>query len=386
MAAAMVAACQVEKSANPLSPAVGGPIEGVVISTPNILEPGQDWQLRAPDQPLKMLFQNASTSGVRPLKYSFDIATDADFKNIVFARTGLEPDSGGVTRFQLPDKLAAGTYWWRTRAEDGANSGPYAAPKSFTVLADVVLGPPALSSPANGSTVSDLTPEFKIKAGNRSGVRTELEYTVQISNNSSFSSIAATFIQKETWPETRIDQGYSFLYGKLYYWRARAVHNSDGIDQSNWSSVQTFRTPAAPAPAPGPEPGGPAPPPSGNGDWTACGSTPGKAIVECVRNAVYRQSTLENAFDITKRVAWLLRGKGYGLLLKPGGENIITWRGKSLSISRIMLPNGNLAKVLSDAGPGGSNAASWQQCFDKNDLECFVESDRYVPAIDPSLP
>ena len=73
------------------------------------------------------MFQNADTSGARPLKYSFDVATDAAFKNIVFARTGVEPGSDGVTRFQLPDKLAAGTYWWRTRAEDGANTGPYSA-------------------------------------------------------------------------------------------------------------------------------------------------------------------------------------------------------------------------------------------------------------------
>ena len=86
LAATMLSACQVEKSANPLSPAIAGPVEGVVISTPNLLEPGQDWEMRSRDQPLKMLFQNADTNGARPLKYSFDIATDGEFKNIVFAR------------------------------------------------------------------------------------------------------------------------------------------------------------------------------------------------------------------------------------------------------------------------------------------------------------
>ncbi len=104
------------------------------------------------DQPLKLLFQNADTNGVRPLKYSFDIALDAAFKNIVFARTGVEPNAAGVTQFQLPDKLAAGTYWWRTRAEDGANTGPYSAAKSFKVLAEVVLAPPIPSTPSNGAT------------------------------------------------------------------------------------------------------------------------------------------------------------------------------------------------------------------------------------------
>ena len=262
-AAAVVclSACQVEKSANPLSPAIAGPVAGVVISTPNLLEPGQDWELKTRDQPIKLLFQNADTNGARPLKYSFDIAADANFKNIVFARTGVEPNAAGVTQFQMPDKLAAGTYWWRTRAEDGANTGPYSATKSFNVLADVILAPPIPSTPSNGTTVSDLTPDFRVKAGNRSGVTADLEYIVQIANNSSFTSIAAIFTQRETWPETRIDQGYSFLYDKTYYWRVRAWHTADGSDLSNWSSVQTFKTPHPPAGPPPPPP----PPPGGGG-------------------------------------------------------------------------------------------------------------------------
>ena len=68
-AAVCLSACQVQKSANPLSPAIAGPIEGVVISTPSLLEPGQDWEMRSRDQPLKLLFANAATNGVRPLKY-----------------------------------------------------------------------------------------------------------------------------------------------------------------------------------------------------------------------------------------------------------------------------------------------------------------------------
>src|SRR5687767_7814646 len=192
-AALFLSSCQVNKSANPLSPAVAGPIEGVVISTPNLLEPGQDWEMKTRDQPLKLLFQNADSNGVRPLKYSFDIASDAEFKKIVFARTGIEPADGPVTTFQLPEKLAAGTYWWRTRAEDGANTGSYSETKSFIVLAEVILAPPIPVSPANGATISDITPEFKIKANNRSGVTAEIEYIVQVSNNSSFTSIAAMF-------------------------------------------------------------------------------------------------------------------------------------------------------------------------------------------------
>ena len=340
LAALLLTACQVEKSANPLSPAVAGPVEGVVISTPNLLEPGQDWELRSRDQPVKLLFQNADTNGARPLKYSFDVAADADFKNIVFARTGVEPNAAGVTQFQLPDKLAAGTYWWRTRAEDGANTGPYSAVKSFNVVAEVVLAPPIPSVPSNGSTVADLTPAFRVKAGNRSGVTADIEYIVQIGNNSSFTSIAAIFTQKETWPETRIDNGYSLLYGRTYYWRVRAWHTADGSEISNWSSTFTFKTPSPPAAPPPPPPA----PSSGSGGGgtnpNACNSSAGDDIADCIMARYPAYLAARVSLDTRKRNMQFLRdrliehakcrGLDVGHNLKRGGPEIsndfIAWK------------------------------------------------------------
>ena len=375
--------CQMSKSANPLSPSVAGPIEGVNITAPKLLEPGQDWQIQMRDQPVKLMFENSNTSGQRTLFYTLEIATDSEFKSIVFTRTRLEAGSG-VTTFQLPDVLPSGrTYWWRVRAEDGANVGAYSKAVSFVAVATVTLGAPTAALP-NGTT--NLTPEFRVRAGSKSGPFERISYMVQVANNQAFSSIAATFVVDETGSETIIPGAYSFLGNRTYYWRVQARDTGDSRAISPWSNVQTFRTdePLPPPPPPGP-PGPPddGPPPGPPGSWQNCGSTPGDGIVQCVRNAVYRRSTLDNAFDITKRVAWLLRGRGYGLLLKPGGENIITWRGHTVSISRIMLPNGKIIKVLSDAGPGGSNGASWQECDDRGDLECFVERDRYIPAMQP---
>jgi len=343
-AAVFLSACQMEKSANPLSPQLAGPVEGVVISTPNLLEPGQDWELRTRDQPIKLLFQNADTNGVRPLKYSFDVAADSAFKNIVFARTGVAPDAAGVTQFQLPDRLAAGTYWWRTRAEDGANTGPYSETKSFNVLAEVVLAPPIPSTPNNGALLTDITPDFRVKAGARSGVTAELEYIVQVANNSSFSSIAAIFTTKESWPETRIDNGYAFLHDKTYYWRVRAWHTADGSEFSNWSPTQTFRTPKPPV-APPPPP----PPPDddddggGGGGGTnpgACNSSDGKDIAECIM-ARYPGYLAARVSDERRKanMAFLrdrmiehgrCRGLDLGLNLKRGGPTIsydfLVWR------------------------------------------------------------
>jgi hypothetical protein len=285
-----------------------------------------------------LLIQNADTNGARPLKYSIEIASDAEFKNIVFARTGVDPGGDGFTRLLLPDKLAAGTYWWRTKAEDGANTGPYSPVKNFQVLAPVVLAPPTPSSPSNGSTINGLVPQFKIKAGERSGVTDDLEYILQVSNNSTFSSIAAIFTQKESWPETRIATGYSFLYSKTYYWRVRAWHTGDGADQSNWSPVFTFRTPAPPAPPPSDDPSpGPTPSPS---NPSACNSSNGSDIASCIE-ARY-PSYLASGVSSSRREANMqflrdrmieqakCRGLDVGLNLKRGGPSIsndfVAWK------------------------------------------------------------
>lgn len=87
-----------------------------------------------------------------------------------------------------------------------------------------------------------------------------------------------------------------------------------------------------------------------------------------------------SGFEVTKRVAWALRNRGGGgLLLKPTGENIVTWRGYTFAAGRIMFPDGHIYKVLSDVGRGGGNGPSWQD-------EGFVDRNRYLPALDPELP
>ena len=71
-----LAGCESSKSANPLSPTVAGPIPGVNITAPKPLEPGQGWQVQADKQPITLLLENASSNGVRPLSYLFEIASD----------------------------------------------------------------------------------------------------------------------------------------------------------------------------------------------------------------------------------------------------------------------------------------------------------------------
>ena len=119
-----LAACETQKSSNPLSPTVAGPIPGVNITAPRMLEPTQGSRYKESQQPIRLMVENASTSGVRPLFYTFELASDADFTTKMFARSGVPPGDGR-TSVQI-DRLELGrSYYWRVRAEDGANSGPF---------------------------------------------------------------------------------------------------------------------------------------------------------------------------------------------------------------------------------------------------------------------
>jgi hypothetical protein len=374
MVALSAAGCEVSKSSSPLSPSIAGPIAGVEIARPNALEPGQDWQIFMRDQPIKLLFQNATTNGVRPITYTVEIASDAAFASVVFKRAGITPASGATTSLQLPDALATGrTYWWHVRAEDGANSSDYSVAKSFVAVTPVNLGAPVAKTPSGTITITN--PEFKITAGSQSGPVGHIVYTVQVANDAAFTSIAALFIPDETRPETTVAQNYKFLNDKTYYWRVQAKDTGDSQAVSPWSATQTFTTQPLPPP-----------PPAGGGvgaGWQSCGSIAGYDLVACVRAAVNPTGNGDLAFEVTKRVAWLLRGQGAGLLIKNGGENTIPWRGYSFSISRICYPNGGIVKVVSDAGPGGGNGAAWDTSLN---YAGSVSPTLYVPAINPDLP
>jgi hypothetical protein len=372
LAAFSAAGCQVSKSSNPLSPSVAGPIAGVTISTPYLLEPGMDWQIRMRDQPVKLMIQNADTSGVRPISYTFEIASDAAFASIVFKRAGVAPGTDGKTRLQLPDALPTGRdYWWRARAEDGANVGPYSSVVKFAAITPTDIGAPVLNSPVGVITTG--TPQFTLTAGARTGPIERVVYQIQVANDPAFASVAATFSPDQVVPQTTISPNYQFL-NKTYYWRAQARDIGDSQAVSPWSATQSFTV----------QPPAPPPPTGGVGSgWQSCGATANEALVRCVRAAVNPTGSGDLAFEVTKRVAWLLRGQGAGLLIKNSGENITPWRGYSFSISRICYPNGGIVKVVSDAGPGGGNGATWDtSLYYPNSVDPAL----YVAAINPDLP
>ena len=143
------------------------------------------------------------------------------------------------------------------------------------------------------------------------------------------------------------------------------------------SGTQRLHRPAPAAAEPPPPP----PQPPSSDPLFGCGGIADKQkLVECIWDHIHPTDHI-TAFEVTKRVAWALRGEGVGLLIKNGGENIVAWQGYLFAASRVLYPDGHLFKVIYDAGPGGANGPSWQDEGVDGSLQ-----NRYVPAIDPNLP
>ena len=245
-------ACEAAKSANPTAPTVAGPIPGVSITTPRALEPGAGATLTFGGEPPTLLIENPGTSGVRTLWLQVDVATDAGFQQIVHQADRVTPGDGGRTSYRLPEPLGAGyTYYWRSRAQDGANTGGYSAVSSFSVVPPVVIDHPTPVTP-NGNQ-SNNRPEFRVTNGAISGT-TGVVYRFEISGAGDFSNITAVVTVAPGGNGTSTMSLGELPYNTTYFWR---VYGTDGGTQSAYSPTMSFRTPAppvAPAPAPGAPP------------------------------------------------------------------------------------------------------------------------------------
>jgi hypothetical protein len=253
---AALTSCETSKSSSPLSPVVAGPIPGVNISAPKMLEPQAGQKIPNTSQPVTLLIENASTTGVRPLTYSFEIATDAAFNTKIFTRDSIAPGDGGRTSLRLADSLATGhTYFWRAKAIDGANEGPYATAASFDIYTPIVIDVPGPVSPGINATVDSLRPRFTFTNAPRSGPAGAITYLVEVADSDAFTNKIAQWSGAEQPTQTALDLPMDLAYNKVYYWHVRAY---DPTTLGPFSTTRAFATPpqsGSLAPSPNPTPG-----------------------------------------------------------------------------------------------------------------------------------
>jgi hypothetical protein len=305
--------CEAKKSSNPLSPGVAGPIAGVEISAPRLLEPSQGFKFKENQQPIRLIIENSSTTGVRPVSYMFEVATDAGFATKVYARSGVPQGEGGRTTVTL-DALELGrAYYWRARADDGANSSTFAS-ADFEVLPRAMLTVPGPVSPVNNEQVADRRPTLRIRNSDRNSAVGRVSYFFMVAKDQAFTQISATATVDES-GSTSWTVDRELDYGLTHYWRVRAT---DGEITTSWSQTQVFRAPNQPAGGGG---GG------GGGGNTGgpCNSSSAQAIVECER-AKYGRMSHGQMLDFLRNVVRSLNRNGigggpFGLLRKQSGTN-----------------------------------------------------------------
>lgn len=240
--------CETSKSANPTSPTVAGPIPGVNITAPRPLEPYVGTEIVATGQLVDLLIENAGTSGQRSLWMQLQLASDANFQQVVHQADRIELGSTGRTTYKIPSPLAAGhIYYWRVRALDGANTGPYSSVSSFKMIAPVIIEAPTPVEPAG--TLSTNRPDFKVNNPKFSGT-SQVIVRFEVYGSQDMSQLVAVVTSALGANGTTTMTLGDLPWNKTLYWRAYAT---DFVATSPPSPLVTFKTAPEPKPvSPGP--------------------------------------------------------------------------------------------------------------------------------------
>ena len=263
-----VSACEADKSRNPLSPQVAGPIAGVTLSVPEPASPINGAEVTN-TEPVRLTFNNSSSNGERPYWYVVELAADPAFNDKVFAN-GRVPQAGGSQTSIVVDGTLASerTYYWRVKADDGANESAYSAAARFDLVVPVTIEAPTPVSPIGGELIGSSSPQLVVRNGGVQGRAGTVDYWFEVALDQAFSRIIVQQSAPRSGGSTTSSQMPNLPAGTLLYWRAAGLSSSV---TGAWSQTQSFRTPAN-APPPAPTPPSPSPNPSPAPGCSAAGS------------------------------------------------------------------------------------------------------------------
>jgi hypothetical protein len=260
-----------KKSENPLSPSVAGPIAGVSITAPKLLEPEHQQALRA-GTAVTLLFESATSTGERPIRQELQVALDPEFAQRVHTVDNVPVGQGGRSAYTLPVLQEGRAYFWRVRAVDGANTGPYSPASLFSISLSVRIETPVPLAPVRREQIAGSRPTLVAQNTAVTGTN-GVTYTFEVAADQGFTRLIAIWAAPRSGGDRTEVTGSELAPGTEYYWRVSAT---DGSYTAPYSIVQAFRTEAPPAPAPTPEPGPiPSPSPSpggGGGPWPRNGA------------------------------------------------------------------------------------------------------------------
>lgn len=110
----------------------------VTISAPGIVGPNSTAALA--ENPPTLTVTNATASDGSTPTYTFQVASDQAFADIVRQASGI-PQGAGQTSWTLATALPSGEYFWRARAVASGVNGPFSAVARMNAGGVVVVGP-----------------------------------------------------------------------------------------------------------------------------------------------------------------------------------------------------------------------------------------------------
>ena len=212
---------------------------GITITTPALVSPTDGQKFRYADQPLTLTVKDAVATGGGTMTYTFQVATDAGFANVVMTKDGVA-ETAGQTSVKLDTLTGQKDYFWRARANSNGSPGLFSKGRTFNVGPQVVIQAPTPASPANGASSSSTPPSFTVTNASRTGPAGPITYLFQISDSSGFNNILGSTTVAEQDGQTSATINVNLTTNATYYWRAQASDASNGIT-SPFSQVSSFK-------------------------------------------------------------------------------------------------------------------------------------------------
>lgn len=208
-------------------PPSSGPTVPVLITVPNATCSGSCAST--------LQWNASSNSGGGPVQYMVQVSSSSTFVTVNYS-------SGWISGTSYTPTLSNGTWYWRAQARDSVTTtkiSAWSAVGSFTLSASTSTNPPttpvfmaepdsSCSSKSGCSIGLQWTPSTNPSGG-------AVQYMVQVSSSSSFSTIkASSSWQTGTSWTTTLSRG-------TWYWRVQARDAAVTSRVSPWSSVDSFR-------------------------------------------------------------------------------------------------------------------------------------------------
>jgi hypothetical protein len=211
---------------------------GITVTSPQPVSPVVGQRYKFSDQPLTLTVKNAVSTGSSALTYGFQVASDANFATVVYAKDGVA-EGAGQTSLRI-DKLAGDKdYFWRARVTAGSIASPYSAGRAFNVGPEVVIQAPALLTPANGGQLNGVG-SLVARNASHTGPAGPISYRFEVSDSTSFNNLVFVSTTPEQSGQTAVQVTARLTNNATYFWRAQASDPSNGIT-GPYSSVFSFK-------------------------------------------------------------------------------------------------------------------------------------------------